>query len=65
MTKTLTALTLTTALAALASPALAQSKGDMTLGLGLAYVVPDNSYSTTAAGAAARSTMTVRPIADI
>jgi len=50
MTKTLTALTLTTALAALASPALAQSKGDMTLGLGLAYVAPDNSYSTTAVG---------------
>ena len=50
MKKTLTALTLTTALAALASPVLAQSKGDMTLGLGVAWVNPDNSYSTTAAG---------------
>ncbi len=50
MKKTLTALTLTTALAALASPALAQSKGDFTLGFGLGLVAPDDSYSTTAAG---------------
>ncbi|WP_371223527.1 OmpW/AlkL family protein [Roseovarius sp. 2305UL8-3] len=50
MTKTLTALTLTTALAALAAPALAQSKGDFTLGFGLGLVAPDDSFSTTAAG---------------
>lgn len=50
MTKTLTALTLSTAFAALAAPALAQSKGDMSLGIGVAWVDPDSSYSTTAAG---------------
>lgn len=50
MNKTLTALTITTALAAFAAPALAQSRGDMTLGLGLAWVVPTDSWSTTAAG---------------
>lgn len=50
MKKTLTALVLSTACAALAAPALAQSKGDMTLGLGVAYVAPDSSFSTTAAG---------------
>lgn len=50
MKKTLTALVLSTACAALAAPALAQSKGDMTLGLGVAYVAPDSSFSATAAG---------------
>jgi len=50
MTKTLTALTLTTALAALASPALAQSKGDFTLGFGLGWVNPTDSFSTTVPG---------------
>lgn len=51
MTKTRTILSLTTALAAMiAAPAFAQSKGDMTLGLGLAWVEPDSSYSNTAAG---------------
>jgi outer membrane protein len=48
--KTLTALTLTTALATLAAPAFAQSQGDMTLGLGLGYIEPTDSYSTTGAG---------------
>lgn len=50
MTKTRTLLSLTTALIALASPALAQSQGDMTLGFGVGWVNPDSSYSTTAAG---------------
>lgn len=48
--KTLTALTVTTALLTAAAPALAQSKGDILVGLGLAGVLPTNSYSATAAG---------------
>lgn len=48
--KTITALTLATALTALAAPALAQSKGDMTLGLGVHSIMPDSSYSATTAG---------------
>ncbi|WP_306154914.1 OmpW family protein [Roseovarius sp. MMSF_3281] len=61
--KTITALTLATALTAVAAPALAQEKGDMTLGLGLHYIQPTDSYSTTAAGnlrvdGAARPTLT-------
>jgi len=46
--KKLTALTLATALTAVAAPALAQEKGDMLLGLGLGYVMPTDSYSGTA-----------------
>lgn len=49
--KKLTALTLATALTAVAAPALAQDKGDMTLGIGVGYIQPTDSYSTTAAGA--------------
>ncbi len=48
--KKLTALTLATALTAVAAPALAQEKGDMLLGLGLHYIQPTDSYSTTGAG---------------
>ncbi len=48
--KTLTALTVTTALLTAAAPALAQSKGDMLLGLGLAGIIPTDSFSTTLAG---------------
>ena len=48
--KTLTALALSTAFSALAAPALAQSKGDMTLGLGVGWVNPTDSFSATAAG---------------
>ena len=44
--KTITALTLTTALAALAGPALAQSKGDMTVGLGVGWVDPGSASTT-------------------
>ena len=47
--KTLTALTLATALAGAAAPALAQEKGSMPLGIGIAGVLPDGS-SNTAAG---------------
>ncbi len=49
--KKITALTLATALATSAAPALAQSQGDMTLGLGLAGVFPTSSASATTAGA--------------
>jgi len=48
--KTLTLLTLATALATTAAPALAQSKGDMTLGLGLHSVMPTDSNSATTPG---------------
>lgn len=48
--KTLSALTLSTALVALAAPAMAQSKGDMLLGLGLHWVMPTDDYSATVAG---------------
>lgn len=48
--KTRTALTLATALATVAAPALSQSQGDMTLGLGVGWVNPTDSYSQTAAG---------------
>jgi len=47
--KTLTALTLSTALVAMAGPAVAQSQGDMTLGLGVHWIEPDSS-SLTAVG---------------
>jgi len=45
--KKLTALTLTTALTAVAAPAVAQEKGDMLLGLGIGYIDPTDSYSGT------------------
>lgn len=48
--KKITALTLATALTAVAAPALAQEKGDMLLGLGIGYIDPTDSYSATAAG---------------
>lgn len=48
--KTINALTLSTALVALAAPALARSQGDMLPGLGLHAVIPTESRSTTAAG---------------
>jgi len=51
MKKTLSALSLTTALVCgAAAPVLAQQKGDMTLGLGLHWIEPDSSASTTTAG---------------
>ncbi|WP_135503477.1 OmpW/AlkL family protein [Roseovarius aestuariivivens] len=63
--KTITALTLATALASAAAPALAQSQGDITVGFGLGAVIPkdnngvlagptpidvDNGYSLTITG---------------
>jgi outer membrane protein len=48
--KKLTALTLATALTAVAAPALAQEQGDMLLGLGIGYIQPTDSYSATGAG---------------
>ena len=48
--KKITALTLATALAGAAVPALAQEQGDMTLGFGIGYVSPEDIYSNTLAG---------------
>src|SRR6056297_1000238 len=48
--KKITALTLATALATTAAPALAQEKGDMTLGLGIASVMPADKTNTTLVG---------------
>ncbi|MDR9394587.1 MAG: OmpW family outer membrane protein [Roseovarius sp.] len=63
--KKTTAFTLAVALATAAAPALAQEQGDMTLGLGMGYVAPDDSYSSTSvaglnlrAGDNARPTLT-------
>ncbi|WP_170331470.1 OmpW/AlkL family protein [Ruegeria arenilitoris] len=46
MTKTLAALTLSTALVALAAPAMAQNKGDWTLGIGVGYLDPKSDNGT-------------------
>ncbi|GGO51821.1 outer membrane protein [Roseovarius pacificus] len=48
--KKITAFTLATALATAAAPALAQEQGDMTLGFGLAAVMPADKTNTTLAG---------------
>lgn len=48
MTKILAAFTLTTALAALAAPALAQSKGDWTVGVGAGYIDPKSDNGSLA-----------------
>ncbi len=48
MTKTLAALTLSTALVALAVPAFAQSQGDWTLGIGVGYLDPKSDNGTLA-----------------
>lgn len=50
MTKKLTTLTLAVLMGSAALPALAQSKGDFLLGLGVHSVTPDNSSSLTTAG---------------
>ena len=46
MTKKLATLTLTTALAALAVPAFAQSQGDWTVGVGVGYLDPKSDNGT-------------------
>jgi len=46
MMKTLAALTLSTALMALAAPAMAQSRGDWTVGFGLGYLDPKSDNGT-------------------
>ena len=61
MTKKLAALTLSTALVALAAPALAQSQGDWTLGIGVGYLDP-KSDNGTLAGAPATIDADTRPI---
>lgn len=50
MTTRLTTLTLAALMCSVAVPALAQSKGDITLGFGVHSVTPDDSASATAAG---------------
>ncbi|ATF18930.1 OmpW/AlkL family protein [Phaeobacter gallaeciensis] len=52
MTRMVSALALSTALAALAGPALAQSQGDWTLGIGIANVNPKSDNGTVAGAAA-------------
>ncbi|MFV1491608.1 OmpW family outer membrane protein [Phaeobacter sp. JH18-32] len=52
MTRMVSALTLSAALAALAGPALAQSQGDWTLGIGIANVNPKSDNGTLAGAAA-------------
>ncbi|AHD10208.1 OmpW/AlkL family protein [Phaeobacter gallaeciensis] len=52
MTRMVSALALSTALAALAGPALAQSQGDWTLGVGIANVNPKSDNGTVAGAAA-------------
>ncbi len=54
----ITALTLAAALASVAVPALAQSQGDMTLGLGAHYIDPTDSFS---APSTARVGENIRP----
>lgn len=48
MTKKLAAFTLTTALVALAAPALAQSQGDWTVGVGAGYIDPKSNNGSLA-----------------
>ncbi len=48
MKRTISALVLSTAMAALAAPALAQSQGDWTVGIGLGYVDPKSDNGTLA-----------------
>ena len=48
MTKKLAALTLSTALVALAAPAFAQSQGDWTVGIGVGYLDPKSDNGTLA-----------------
>ncbi|NVO54642.1 OmpW family protein [Rhodobacteraceae bacterium B1Z28] len=61
MTKRLAALTLSTALVALAAPAFAQSQGDWTLGIGVGYLDP-KSDNGTLAGSKAEIDADTRPI---
>ncbi len=61
MTNKLAALTLSTALVALAGPALAQSQGDWTVGFGVGYLDP-KSDNGTLAGADATIDADTRPI---
>lgn len=48
MTKTLAALTFSTALVALAAPAMAQNQGDWTFGIGIGYLDPKSDNGTLA-----------------
>ncbi|MFC3615260.1 OmpW family protein [Lutimaribacter marinistellae] len=61
MTRLSAALALTTALVAVSGPALAQSQGDMTVGIGLGYLTP-KSNNGTLAGASVTIDDDTRPI---
>jgi len=61
MTRSLTALTLSAALIAIAAPAIAQSQGDWTVGVGVGYLDP-KSDNGTLAGADAEIDSSTRPI---
>ncbi len=61
MTKTLAALTLSTALVALAAPVMAQNQGDWTVGIGIGYLDP-KSDNGTLAGLDAEVDSDTRPI---
>ncbi len=62
MTNKLAALTLSTALVALAVPAFAQSQGDWTVGLGVGYLDPKSDNGTLSNGASVEVDSDTRPI---
>ena len=62
MTTKLAALTLSTALVALAAPAFAQNQGDWTVGLGLGYLNPKSDNGTLNNGASVEVDSDTRPI---
>ncbi|WP_170400342.1 OmpW/AlkL family protein [Ruegeria arenilitoris] len=62
MTKTLAALTLSTALVALAAPAMAQNQGDWTVGIGVGYLDPKSDNGTLTGGLDVEVDSDTRPI---
>lgn len=62
MTKTLAALTLSTALVALAAPAMAQNQGDWTVGVGVGYLEPKSDNGTLTGGLDVDVDSDTRPI---
>ncbi len=62
MTKTLAALTLSTALVALAAPAMAQNQGDWTVGVGVGYLDPKSDNGTLSGGLDVEVDSDTRPI---
>ncbi|WP_170381691.1 OmpW/AlkL family protein [Ruegeria atlantica] len=62
MTKTLAALTFSTALVALAAPAMAQNQGDWTVGVGVGYLEPKSDNGTLTGGLDVEVDSDTRPI---